>query len=129
MVMIHQSLRIADACCNQPVCVPLLCPSVLQLLQLALLPLHVWLGRSGLHAAPSYTPLLCFCRLPPVPRTCLASQAQRHFAGDRRLLIVYTQTSAAATQVLCASDASHEKVDPVAAPEGVPNGERVMVSG
>lgn len=31
--------------------------------------------------------------------------------------------------VLCASDASHEKVDPITPPAGVPNGERVMVPG
>lgn len=78
---------------------------------------------------------------PPIP-TCsapipcslhLASVwhvAQRWFAGNRRLLVLRNyQKLSAVTQVLCASDASHEKVDPIAAPEGVPVGERVMVSG
>ena len=62
--------------------------------------------------------------------TACTSQLSGLWWLSAALLVVYvTQNVAAATQVLCASDASHEKVDPVAAPEGVPNGERVMVSG
>jgi aminoacyl tRNA synthase complex-interacting multifunctional protein 1 len=35
----------------------------------------------------------------------------------------------AAVQVLCASNDSHDKVDPITPPEGVPCGERITFEG
>ena len=57
------------------------------------------------------------------------SHGRDQWLGSCQLEVLVSVQVMSYGMVLCASDAEHEKVEPVAVPEGVPVGEKVTFEG